>query len=507
MRITGLATGLDMDQIVKDTMKPYRIKVDETKQKREIVEMKQQLYRDVIKDSREFYNKYFDIAKPDSLLLSKNWGTTKFESADSGAVSVNGLAGGKADNYKVTVEQLATAPKTTLTMDDLTDGRDTVKVVYNGKTVAVDIKGLTEVDIAKKLNTELSSIGMKAEYSTFAKGIVIESKETGAAIGENQNTFTVAVGVGNTLTDEKQMVVTPGKNVKATIVGSKGTIKYGDTPNEVLGKNKVLIDGIEFSFNDTTLAGNPPILGEVRITGKTDTKATADKIVAFVNDYNILMEKLNTITSEKRNKNYMPLTEDQKKEMSESEIKLWNEKTKEGQLYKDSDVTRIANKMKSSMTSVVGSHLNLESIGIKPVADYQSKNGTFEVDIDKLTKALESNPEEVMNLFIGTPPAGTPENEKESKTGIFQKLKTVIYDETITVASSLIKKVGIEGSSTVTNNDLTKSIEAYNKKMADLEKDFTRREQALYSKYAKLEVIMNKYNNQQSMMTQQLGGS
>ena len=43
--------------------------------------------------------------------------------------------------------------------------------------------------------------------------------------------------------------------------------------------------------------------------------------------------------------------------------------------------------------------------------------------------------------------------------------------------------------------------------MADLEKDFARREQALYSKYAKLEVTMNKYNSQQASMTQQMGGN
>ena len=118
---------------------------------------------------------------------------------------------------------------------------------------------------------------------------------------------------------------------------------------EILGKNKVVIDGVEFSFNDKTLVGV-----DVRITGKTDTKPTVDKIVAFVNDYNVLMEKLNTMTSEKRNKNYMPLTEEQKKDMSESEVKLWNEKTKQGQLNRDSDVTRIANKMKQAMSSVMG---------------------------------------------------------------------------------------------------------------------------------------------------------
>ena len=43
MRITGLATGLDMDQIVKDSMKPYRIKIDRKGQDKEILEIKQKL--------------------------------------------------------------------------------------------------------------------------------------------------------------------------------------------------------------------------------------------------------------------------------------------------------------------------------------------------------------------------------------------------------------------------------------------------------------------------------
>ena len=33
MRVTGLASGLDMDQVVKDSMKPYRIKVDKQNKK------------------------------------------------------------------------------------------------------------------------------------------------------------------------------------------------------------------------------------------------------------------------------------------------------------------------------------------------------------------------------------------------------------------------------------------------------------------------------------------
>ncbi len=195
--------------------------------------------------------------------------------------------------------------------------------------------------------------------------------------------------------------------------------------------------------------------------------------------------------------------------MSEDEIKLWNEKVEKGQLSRDNDLTRISNSLKQAMRTLVdGSGLNLENIGITPVADYQgTKNGTFTIDETKLTKALEENSEEVMNLFIKSKPKddSLSESTKYSETGIMQRLKDILYNETVTVASSLLKKSGIEGSSTSYNNELTKSIEKYEQKMKDMEKDFSRREQALYTKYANLETIMNKYNSQQSYLMQQLG--
>ena len=38
MRITGLATGLDMDEVIKESMRPYRVKIQQQQQQKEIVE-------------------------------------------------------------------------------------------------------------------------------------------------------------------------------------------------------------------------------------------------------------------------------------------------------------------------------------------------------------------------------------------------------------------------------------------------------------------------------------
>lgn len=686
MRITGLATGMDMDQIVKETMQPYRIKIQQQQQQKEITEIKQQLYRDVINESRELYNKYFDVAKTDSLLLSKNWSTVKFQSSNENVLTVTSSSDAKPGNYTVT-GNTATAAKAIVT----TGISDKDGIVVNGKEFT--LKGDTAKARAENLNKELKAAGMNVSvrYSDFAgtedgnqSGFIFEStvlgKDSTFTIGGASTAFenikpgidaTAATVTGFTVKDLKDAdgqiningeIVTIDilpinvnddieKLIQSKLKDKKLTAEIDDSGNitfssTVLGKDvtdpKIEINSKTGSFNpgiDATYTTNTLIISDINnktisingkafnvgfpepekkdtegeqlkadkaneeylnnllkeqninvtakigsnneitftsnvagangkvdisilnggaispsqgtdasltikdnkggvythtgnsntltldgvtfkftgeipsegisVNGKSDVTAVKDKVVNFINDYNKLMEKLNTLTTEKRNRNYMPLTDEQKKEMSENEIKLWDERVKKGQLYKDSDVSRIANSMKSAMRGLVsGVDGNLEKFGIKPVSDYQgTKNGTYTIDETKFTEALENNTEEVMKIFINTPPSieGMSEQEKYSKTGIAQRLKSIFYNETVTTSSILIKKAGVEGSASVANNELTKSIEKYEKKMMDMEKDFSRREQQLYSKWATIESMMNKLNSQQSYLMSQLG--
>ena len=259
---------------------------------------------------------------------------------------------------------------------------------------------------------------------------------------------------------------------------------------KILGSNSnsITLDGVTFKFNNVT--------SEVNITSKTDVTKAKDNIVKFVNDYNTLMEKLNTLISEKRDSSYMPLTNAQKEEMSEKEIELWEKKVKVGQLSRDSDLTRIRNAMKTAMSSLVGSSgQSLKSFGITAVTDYSgTKNGTFSIDEDKLTKALENNPEDVMKVFINN-------SDDASEKGVLQQLKSIFDKETQNSTGSLLKKAGIEGSATASNNTLSRRIAQYETKISRMETLFATKQQALYSKYARLETLMNNLNNQSSSLT------
>ncbi|MCQ2018565.1 flagellar filament capping protein FliD [Clostridium butyricum] len=694
MRITGLATGLDMDEIIKNSMKPYRIKIQQQQQNKEVVEIKQKLYRDIISDASKFYDKYFDLTKSDSLLNSSSYKSVEFSSS-SNSVTVKGNSEAKAGNYTITGDT-ATAAKAVVS-EGIADGD---KITVNGKDFV--LKGATEKERADDLNKKLKEAGMNVSvrYSDMAgttagnkKGFIFEStvlgsgnsftiggsasditpvnstngsnataatvtgismdkllsgkvtingneieitlpkKENGEEVTEEEKlaainsalknnnleasidktngfiikstvsgelandktpkitidgaevgTFTngkdatpgsttvkpsdltrkiisingINVDLSNTTEDdvlktinkvfEEQKVaitatsnvdgnivltsknsgentgigvkeinttgngyvqVEQGKNANITIKDDKGGV-YTHTENS----NSVTLDGVTFTFNGS-------IDGEVKITGKNNVTETKDKIVNFINDYNTLIEKLNTLTSTKHDRSYVPLTDEQKKEMSESEIKLWNEKVENGQLYKDSNLTRITSSLKSTMrTFMEDSGLNLEEIGIVPVQDYSgTKNGTFTINEEKLTKALEDNMDGVMNLFINSAPKELTEEEKKdskkveaynkakSQTGILYQLKNTLYTEFKSSSAILSKKVGVEGTSTFSNNELTKNISNYEQKIKDMEKDFSKREQALYSKYATLETMMNKLNSQQSTLLSQLGMS
>lgn len=223
MRITGLATGLDMDELVKTTMKPYRVKIQVQQQKQEVLEIKQKLYRDVIKDTRDFYNKYFDVSKSDSLLLSKNWATTKFTSSDDAAVSVSAGADAKVGSYTVTGNK-ATATKAILT-EGVKKGEN---VVINGKEFTFE--GENGKEIAKKLNSQLKEAGfdVSVRYSDFAgnnqSGLIFESTTLGST-----GTFTIG---GKAI--EVQVDSVSGKDA------TKATIEFDKDALEELKKTGVI---------------------------------------------------------------------------------------------------------------------------------------------------------------------------------------------------------------------------------------------------------------------------
>jgi flagellar hook-associated protein 2 len=73
-------------------------------------------------------------------------------------------------------------------------------------------------------------------------------------------------------------------------------------------------------------------------------------------------------------------------------------------------------------------------------------------------------------------------------------------------ASTLLQKVGYEGTSTYASNDITNDLLKRERQISVMESNLAIREQKLYQKFATLEKVMNNYNAQSSWLSQQFSG-
>ena len=118
------------------------------------------------------------------------------------------------------------------------------------------------------------------------------------------------------------------------IIGFNGTEVYRSS-------NTFTIEGLTLELSKTS----KEILDEFgAVVGYEETVISTsrdlDKIVEtmrnFVNDYNAMLDKLNGYLDEESTyREYLPLTETQKKEMTEREIELWEKKAKQGLVRND----------------------------------------------------------------------------------------------------------------------------------------------------------------------------
>jgi len=494
-RISGLATGLDTDSIVKASMQGQQSKIDKADQQKQTYQFQQELYRDVIKQFKDFYSKYTDVTNMDTnLALQKNYQTTVFSTADTtGAVTAEGLAGAVTGNYNIKVANIAT--KAAGSFADLSGLKSSAtQFTVNGKTVTVDLTtgptgsaNPTDDELLAKINSTFTTAGIDAKMTkSTLSGYRLQTNQTGGA-------QSIEISVPQPDPNPAATFSFAGTDAHVTVTDS-----YGTTADKTCSSNSFTIDNVKFTISGATSDSG------ISFTGKTDVSALQKKIVTFVSDYNTLIGNITTKLQEKKYSDYKPLTAAQKADMTEEQIKQWETKAKSGLLRNDSYLNSIISQMRSAINTAVGtSTLKYTDLGIDFTNDY-TKPGQLTVDETKLKSALESNPDQAISFFTSTSAAADAAS-KYRDTGIMQRLKNILNDNANLSSSQLLKKAGYTGSSTLSSNTLQTLIDSQTKLITSLQQKYNDQQTALYKKYTALETAMNKYNSQSSSLSSMLG--
>lgn len=337
------------------------------------------------------------------------------------------------------------------------------------------------------------------QYDEITDKITLTSKITGS--GDNlvlsDSSFFAALNLGS---------IEEGKDAKVDINGQI----------LVRSSNNFTVNGITYTLNKAHAEDDK---GDT-ITVAQDTESVINNIKGFIEEYNKLIDSINTKTSERYNRNYQPLTDEQKDEMKEKDVEKWEMEAKKGILRNDSLLQQITLDMRRALyEKIEGVGISLKDIGIESKS--YSDNGKLYLDEEKLKSALLSKPDEVAKLLNGVSDenptysrTATKEQKADrySKSGVFQRLSDIIENNVSTFRDVdgkkgyLLEKAGIEGDLSDTKNLISEQLDDFDDRISDMIAKLSRKEENYYKKFSALETMLAQMNQQSAWITSQFGG-
>jgi flagellar hook-associated protein 2 len=279
------------------------------------------------------------------------------------------------------------------------DERGKISFRING----VDFSFSSDTTLQSMINTinADSRANVTMKYSRLTDGFTITADKGGA-----ESSVTIENLSGNAFGANGAFGIGTGtvSNGKNAVLSIEGVLLEQDS-------NTFSIDGITYTLNGTSQEA-------IEFRVEQDVSKTVESIKSFVDAYNELVENIKgKLTEKDYSKEYAPLTEAQKEEMSDDQIEAWEKKAKSGILRKNGDIKRLLSSLQNAFfTAVGGSGSTMASIGITTGGFFTSDKGKIVVDTDMLTKALQENPDRVSNMFTET-------SEESGKTGLLHLMR------------------------------------------------------------------------------------
>ena len=412
------------------------------------------------------------------------------------------------------------------------DGKRFKELTINGVTIGQYNEDTALETVLNDINSNTEA-GVSVSFSKTTNQFVFTAKETGEG-----GRIDIGAGLGETLFGQIDY-----KDDGSTILGDTQKSSYTAGKDAIFhatinGKNMALsrssntfdLDGMSTTLNGTVNKGSAtdtPILSsqlkgldpekdttmfdlngdDVTFSSKTDTDKIIDVVKTMVEDYNAIVSEVKKAYSDmplekSDGSRYKPLTDEDKADMTESEIKAYEEKAKTGILFMDRDLSSLYSALRSAVAPGGSDGSFLRSIGIK--TSYEDGLTTLSLDENALREALEQNPDQVKDAFTKSKENGA------ASDGLMASIQKVTDRYAATTGATkgiLIEKAGSKYSpSAALNNtlleqmkDIDKQVDKWQAKMSDKVDYYT-------NKFTQLEMLIAQMNSQSSSLAGMMGG-
>jgi len=509
-RLTGLASGMDTDTIIKNLMQIEQMKVNKHLRSQTLLQWQQESLTTVKTNITDFASNYLSVLGQNSMLKSGSYIRFSAETTDkSGAVSVTAGSDNRATSVTINqVHHLATATKaqSKLKTDGTNQGSVMTEPMAEGNYVALkdlklenalafdnsgnvsfEINGETftfnENDTLQHMLSTVSGnekAGVVFNYSRLSNTFTLTAKKMGP---ESELTFRNIMGNAFGTGGAFQM----GEAEKTQGVNAKVTIDGVTIERE---SNNFTIDGINFNLNKVTAAD-----ADITFAITEDYQSAVDAMKEFVSGYNTLIKKLEELVTDRKStseKRYTPLTEEEKATMTDKQVEQWEAIAKKGLLYNDRDIQSLLTNLRNNLYATIeGTGMSAAQMGLK-TGDYRlGHKGEIVLDEDAFKAALTKDSAGVLNAFMKP-----PSTIGGSDGGFMFNLQNLFNNYT---------KVTQQG----TLDNIKDKLTAMAERITTMEKRMASVEQAHYLKFAAMEKALGELQNQSNNLAgliSQMGG-
>lgn len=540
IRMTGMVSGLDTDSIVKELVSAYSTKKEKYKKEQTKLGWKQEIWKDLNKEVNTFYKSV------GNLRFEGGYSTKKTTSSDTAKATVS--AGSNAVTGTQKLHVLSTAQSGYLTGGKITASDSSAKVTSStklselgftedetalkfiakdkdGKDISADIKLSKDSTISDAVKA-LRDVGLNASFDENNGRIFLSSSATGAStdFSLKSDGSDASKNLLNTLalnTDASE--VTEASKRATKIDGSDAAIVLNGVVY-TSSSNNFSINGLSISVNAVTdsvdlskaktngsldadkisdMLANTPLNDSeaISITTSTDTQGIYDKIKDFITSYNNIINKMTKLYNADSAGNYEPLTDDEKSEMSDSEIEKWETKIKDSLLRRDSTLSTVMSAMTTAMSggaTVNGKTYFLSNFGISTLGYMnaaENEQNAYHIDgdeddentsgnTDKLMTALNSDPDTVMDFM------------KQMATNLYNAIDKQMTSTTLRSKYSIYN-----------DKEMTTQYKNYTTTIKEWETKISDKEDYYYKKFSSMESALSKLNSQTSSLSGLFGSN
>ena len=546
IRVSGLISGLDTDSIVQELVSAYSTK----KEKYEKAQTKQEWKMDAWKTmNSKIYGFY--TSSLSNMRMSTAYSLKTSSVSNSSIATVKASSSAVNGTQKMKVNKLASSAYMTGGVVKLSDDKnDTGNKKVTGSTALSDM-GIetgskiavndTEIEITdgmtvNQLISKFKDAGINASFDETNQRFFVNAKTSGAEgeftlMANNEEGFDALQKLGlfaayttEKDTDGKQTVETAEmtKYRKLLASGTDEQKKLAKKIIEEVENGKVSSDAARISGQDaeivlngatfTSSTGTFSINGlsitamqvtaageEVSITTSNDTQGMYNKIKEFLGKYNELIKDMDTAYNAAAAKDYEPLTDDEKKDMSDNEIEKWETKIKDSLLRRDSTLGNTSSSLKSLMNTsfeINGKTYSLSSFGINTASYFSAdtnEKGCLHIDGDADDATTSGNEDKLMAAINEDP---------EVVAEFFQKLSTSVYNDlTKRMASSSVSSIY-----TIYNDkQMSSEYSDYKDKVSKWQEKLEYYEEFYYKKFSAMEKALSKLQSSTSSLSSLLG--